>query len=94
MISKRADADEELVGGWASRLQRWGVGDLAPVAWEVLRPFGFLGAQALHLLAPVLTAFASPADIERLAARLEFHDAPRDRAPDSASRPNRKRGIG
>jgi len=90
MISKRVDEDEELAGGWASRLQQWGVGDLAPVAWEVFRPFGFLGAQALHLLAPILTAFASPADIERLAARLEFHGAP----PDSASRSDRKRGIG
>jgi len=75
MISKDTGGDEERVVLWASRLQRWGVGDLAPLAVDVLRPFGFLGAQMLHLLAPVLTTFSSPAEISGLADLLESPEA-------------------
>ena len=71
MISQNARGDEELVDTWVSRLQKWGVGGLAPLAVEILRPFGFLGAQALHVLVPILTAFSSPAEVERLACLLE-----------------------
>jgi len=71
MISQNARGDEELAQVWATRLQQWGVGGLLPFAVDILRPFGFLGAQALHLLAPVLTTFSSPAAIDRLASLLE-----------------------
>lgn len=71
MISPNAREDQELVGVWASRLQKWGIGGVAPLAVEVLRPLGFLGAQAVHMLAPILTAFTSPAEVERLARLLE-----------------------
>lgn len=75
MISRNADRDEERVVLWASRLRRWGVGDFVPLAVEVLRPFTFLGAQALHLFAPVLTTFAAPAEISGLADLLESPQA-------------------
>ncbi|HLF25468.1 MAG TPA: hypothetical protein VJG32_03960 [Anaerolineae bacterium] len=75
MISKSDRGDEELVGFWAARLQRWGVGDFAPIAVQLLRPFGFLGAQALHLFAPILTTFSSPASLDRLATLLESPEA-------------------
>ena len=71
MISQNARGDEELAQVWAARLQQWGVDGLAPLAVDILRPFGFLGAQALHLLAPVLTTFSSPAAIDQLASLLE-----------------------
>ena len=87
MISKNACRDEELVETWSSRLQRWGLGGLVPFAAGILRPFGFLGAQALHMFAPVLTSFSSPADIDDLAALLESPEA-LDRLADQFSPPN------
>jgi hypothetical protein len=71
MISNNFRGDEELADVWASRLQRWGVAGVFPLAATLLRPFAFLGAQAVHLLAPVLTTFSSPTEIERLADLLE-----------------------
>jgi hypothetical protein len=71
MISQNARRDEDLVPKWASRLQNWGIGELAPFFVDILRPFGFLGAQALHLLSPILTTFTSPEEVERLADLLE-----------------------
>ncbi len=87
MISKNACGDEELVGVWASRLQRWGIGELVPLAAGVLRPFGFLGAQALHLFTPVLTAFSSRDEIDGLAALLESPQA-LDRLSDTLAPPD------
>ena len=91
MITKNADGDEERVVLWASRLQRWGVGDFVPLAVDVLRPFGFLGAQTLHLLAPVLTAFSSPAEISGLADLLESPEA-LDRLSDTFASQGKGRG--
>ncbi|HEY4691009.1 MAG TPA: hypothetical protein VIK33_16990 [Anaerolineae bacterium] len=92
MISKSADEGEELVGEWAERFQRWGVGGLLPLAVEVFRPFRFLGAQALHLFAPILIAFSSPARIDRLAALLESPET-WDRLADRFSLPDQHREI-
>ena len=88
MISNTVDGDEELVELWAARLQRWGVGGFVPFATNVLRPFGFLGGQALHLLEPVLTTFASPIEIDRLARLLESPET-LDRLSDRFSQPDR-----
>jgi len=88
MISKDACGDEELVGVWASRLQRWGMGVFVPFVVGAFRPFGFLGAQALHLLTPILTTFSSPAEIDRLAALLESPEA-LDRLSDTFAQPDR-----
>ena len=75
MISQNAREDEDLVQMWASRLQGWGIGGWAPLVIQVFRPFGFLGAQAIHLLSPLLSTFSSPAEIDRLAALLESPEA-------------------
>lgn len=71
MISPNAREDGELVESWAAGLRKWVWGGFAPLAAEILRPVAFLGAQALYLFAPILTTFASPAEVERLARWLE-----------------------
>jgi len=74
MISNRtddADKGEELVVEWVARLHKWGVGGAVPFAADILRPMGFLGAQALHFFAPVLTLFTPAASLRRLADLLE-----------------------
>lgn len=78
---------------WASRLQRWGIGDFVPLALEILRPFAFVGAQALHLFAPILTSFASPAKISGLADLLESPEA-LDRLAERFASPGRDQGSG
>ena len=93
MISRNADQDEERVVLWASRLRRWGMGDFVPLAVDVLRPFTFLGAQALNLFAPVLTTFASPAEIRGLADLLESPEA-LDRLSERFASPGRGQGSG
>src|SRR3990172_9447306 len=93
MITRNAERDEERVGLWVSRLRRWGVGDLVPLAVDVLRPFTFLGAQALHLFAPVLTTFASPVEIGGLADLLESPEA-LDRLSERFASPGRGQGSG
>lgn len=84
MISNNFRGDEELADTWALRLQRWGLAGVFPLAATTLRPFAFLGAQTLHLLAPILTTFSSPTEIERLAALLESPEA-LDRLSDTLS---------
>jgi len=90
MISQNAREDEELVGVWASRLQKWGFEGLMPLAGDLLRPVAFLGAQALHLFSPILTTFAPRAEVERLARLLESPESI-DLLTDSlAHRPSRQ----
>ncbi len=84
MISKSAREDQDLADIWASRFRRWGVAGLASFAAEIIHPFGFLGAQALHMFAPVVTAFFPPAEVDRLARLLESPEA-LDRLSDSLS---------
>jgi len=93
MISRNADLDEERVVLWAARLRRWGVGDFVPLAVDVLRPFTFLGAQALHLFAPILTTFASPTEVSGLADLLESPKA-LDRLSERFASPGRGQGDG
>lgn len=42
---------------------------------EMSRPLGYLGAQALHYFAPVISALATTADHQHLATLLERRDA-------------------
>ena len=59
---------------WAGRLRRWGLGGIAPALLGALRPFGFLGSQAIIMAAPLLTAYVDPAKLDRLTAWLEDPD--------------------
>ncbi|RMF30555.1 MAG: hypothetical protein D6759_11680 [Chloroflexi bacterium] len=81
-------AERELASGLA-RLHRAGLGSLFPLLLEVGRGLGFLGAQALWLLQPLLTPFVpsrriaawarlleNPVALERLLAYLEELPAP------------------
>ena len=88
MISQSDLGHEDMVQMWASRLQNWGIGGLAPLAVDILGPFGFLGAQALHLLSPILMTFSPATEIDRLAALLESAEA-LDRLSDALLPPNR-----
>jgi hypothetical protein len=89
MISNNAVEDKHLADEWIARLKRWGIGPLAPIAVDVLKPFGLLGGQMLHLLSPVLTAFYPPAEIERFATLLES-PAALDRVSDAFAAPERE----
>jgi len=42
---------------WATRLQRWGLDEIAPVFIEALRPFGPIGSQLLTVASPLLMTF-------------------------------------
>ena len=88
MISQGDFGHEDVAQIWASRLQNWGIGGLAPLAVDFLGPFGFLGAQALHLLSPILMTFSPATEIDRLAALLESPEA-LDRLSDALLPPNR-----
>jgi len=88
MISQSDLGHEDMVQMWASRLQNWGIGGFAPLVVGIVRPFGFLGAQALVLLSPILTIFSPAAEIDRLAALLESPEA-LDRLADALSPPDR-----
>ena len=59
---------------WAERLQRWGLSGLAPILIDMLRPFGFIGSQAIQMAAPVLTTYLDPAKLADLSALLEDPD--------------------
>lgn len=58
---------------WAERLQRWGLGEVAPIFVEVLRPFGAVGGQLLLLASPLVTTFLSE---DRLNQIIETLDDP------------------
>jgi hypothetical protein len=58
---------------WVARLQRWGLDEIAPVLFDVLRPFGFIGSQLLALASPVLTTFV---DARRLDRWIDVLDSP------------------
>lgn len=87
MISQDNRQDDEKLRVWVNRFEQWGICDLVPIAVDILRPFGFLGAQALHLLAPVLTTFSSSTQIDQLADLLESPDA-LDRLANKFSKPD------
>ena len=65
----------QLIDQWAARLERWGLAPAAPVLFQVLRPFGFLGSQALLFGQPVLSLFANDQAIQELSALLDDEDA-------------------
>ena len=59
---------------WVTRLQRWGLGDIAPVFIEALRPFGAIGGQLLILTSPLLTMFVDESRLNRAVETLEDPD--------------------
>ena len=65
----------QLIDQWAARLERWGLAPATPVLFQVLRPFGFLGSQALLFGQPVLSLFANDQAIQELSALLDDEDA-------------------
>ncbi|MGQ0602899.1 MAG: hypothetical protein ACT4QE_14545 [Anaerolineales bacterium] len=52
-------------------LRAIGLGDFAAGLLENVGPMGWLGAQAVHFSAPVLSLFAAPESIEAFANALE-----------------------
>lgn len=60
--------DEDQV--WVTRLQRWGLRDIAPALLEVARPLGPIGAALLTFTSPVLTTFVDHAALDQFAALL------------------------
>ena len=59
---------------WATRLQRWGLDDVAPVFIEVLRPLGTIGSQLLTLASPLLTTFMTEDRLDHLVEMLDDPD--------------------
>ncbi len=59
---------------WIDRVQQSGLGSVAAVLIDVLRPLGFFGSQAISLAAPILTTFVDPDRLENLSSLLEDPD--------------------
>jgi hypothetical protein len=59
---------------WATRLQRWGLGDVAPVFLGALRPLGAVGGQLLMLASPLLTTFISEDRLDQIIETLDDPD--------------------
>ncbi len=59
---------------WIDRLQHWGLGGVASVLIDVLRPLGFFGSQAISMASPLLTTFVDPDRLDRLSSLLEDPD--------------------
>lgn len=78
--------NQDPVPAWVARIERLGLGEWVPLMVEVLRPFSFIGAQAMHVLSPVLRNSASSMQIEQLTALLESPEA-LDRLSDAFSSP-------
>ncbi len=68
MTSQSAVDDDRI---WVERIRQWGLGDVAPVLLDVLRPLGFVGSQLLILAKPVLTTFVDAARLDQVSALLE-----------------------
>lgn len=68
MTSQHTVDDDQI---WVERIQQWGLGGVAPLLLDVLRPLGLVGSQALILAAPILTTFIDAAQLDRLTALLE-----------------------
>jgi hypothetical protein len=66
---------EQLIDQWATRLERWGLEPLAPILFQVLRPLGFIGSQAVLFGQPLLTLLADAQTLEELSALLDDPDA-------------------
>ncbi len=59
---------------WATRLQRWGLDELAPIFIEVLRPFGAIGSQLLTLTSPLVTTFMDEKRLDQIIETLDDPD--------------------
>jgi len=61
----------EILQGWASRLQRWRVHQLAAVLLEAFGPLNVVGAQLVYLSRPVLGSIVNQEKMDTLAELLE-----------------------
>lgn len=62
---------QELADRLAGRIVRLGLGPVALLFIESVRPLNFVGSQLLHFLAPFVQAFGHFSDYDTLAALLE-----------------------
>ena len=69
IMTPQSISDDKRV--WVERLQRWGLGEIAPALIDALRPLGFIGSQAIVMAAPLLTAFVDASKLNDFAALLE-----------------------
>lgn len=65
----------QLIDQWAAQLERWGLAPAAPALFEMLRPFGFLGSQALLVGQPLLSLLVDDQAIQGLSALLDDENA-------------------
>jgi len=63
--------EQELANRLAGRIVRLGLGPVALLFIESVRPLNFVGSQLLHFLAPFVQAFGHFSDYDTLAALLE-----------------------
>ncbi|MEJ2759036.1 MAG: hypothetical protein P8046_11195 [Anaerolineales bacterium] len=61
----------EILQGWAGRLQRWRVHQLAAVLLEAFGPLNVVGAQLVYLSQPVLGSIVAQEKLYTLAEWLE-----------------------
>jgi hypothetical protein len=61
----------EILQGWAGRLQRWRVHQLAAVLLEAFGPLNVVGAQLVYLSQPVLGSIVAQEKLDTLAELLE-----------------------
>ncbi len=59
---------------WVTRLQHWGLSDIAPVFVEVLRPLGAIGGQLLTLTSPLVTMFVAEERLQQIVETLDDPD--------------------
>ncbi len=68
------DDDRHLLSALAREIARRGLTTPAIFLFEMSRPLGFLGAQALHFLAPVITAVVPRSKLAQVTKLLERRD--------------------
>jgi hypothetical protein len=90
MVSRRAGArtpaasappDPAAARGWQAAITGLGLNSSAPLLRDLVRPLGWLGAQALIVLQPTLALLGAGASATRLIAYLEALDHPEETVP-------------
>jgi hypothetical protein len=73
-VAELSAEEEELVGRVAAAVVRRQMAVPAVLLLESTKPLAFLGGQALHFLAPMVTAFVDLRELRALAGLLEDRD--------------------
>jgi len=63
--------DREMVERFSGKIVKLGMGTPAILFLESVRPLNFIGSQLLHFLSPMIHAFGTFSDYDRLARLLE-----------------------